>query len=116
MPRAATDKDGNKRAGGRHFLAPPLNPFSMGADTSSIDLWDSRPEEIVSVILRFLARGQAIMIGVSQDGGTVSIGVNTGEKQWSRKYAHDEGEWIGIWHEMHRFLESQGIGAKIDAK
>lgn len=114
MPRGASDKDGNRRSGGRHFLAPPLNPFSMGVDTDTIDLWDSRPEEIVSVILRFLARGQAIMIGVSREGDEVSVAVNVGDRQWSRKRARDEGEWIGIWHEMHRFLESQGIGEKLD--
>jgi hypothetical protein len=55
---------------------------------------------VTAVILGLLSRGQAVMFGVSRDGGTISIGVNVGEKQWSRKYVHDEGEWIAVIHEM----------------
>lgn len=104
MPRDSKFKDGGSVRGGRHYLAPAIDPWAADADTDGIENWDSRPDEIAEAILGFLARGQAIMIGVSTDGGTVSIGINTGPKKWSRQYARDGGEWIGIWHHLVRTL------------
>jgi hypothetical protein len=107
MPRARSDKDGGRTSGARHYLAPEVDPFSAGSDTERIEDWDTRPEEFVEVVLGFLGYGQAVMFGVSRDGGSVSVAINIGEKQWSRKHARDAGELIGIIHELALFLKEK---------
>jgi hypothetical protein len=64
---------------------------------------------LTKVVLGFLARGQALMFGVSRNGDAVSIGVNVGEKQWSRRTARDAGELIGIIHELALWLQQREI-------
>jgi hypothetical protein len=49
------------------------------------------------------------MFGVSRNGDAVSIGVNVGEKQWSRRTARDAGELIGIIHELALWLQQREI-------
>lgn len=107
MPRSQKDKDGGRIGGQRHYLAPDVDPFSSGASTNDVADWDTRPEEFVRVVMGFLGRGQAVMFGVSRDGGSVSVGVNVGEKQWSRRTARDEGELIGIIHELALWLRER---------
>jgi hypothetical protein len=117
MPRTYQDKDGSRRNTGRNPFAAAQDPDGVGADTERIANWDTRPEEVVRVILGFLQRGQAIMFGISRDGGVVSVAVNYGEKQWARKYAHDEQELIGVIHQLAVFLreeEAKETQAKLD--
>lgn len=106
MPHKPADKDGRGKGGGRHYLAPPVNPFSADADTEKIDEWDIRPDQLAEFVLGYLARGQAVMFGVSRDGGSVSIAVNIGEKQWARKHCVDAGEFIGVVYDAVRRLRA----------
>lgn len=109
MPHKPADKDGARLIGARHFLAPAIDPFSSGADTERINQWDTRPDEFVKVVLGFLARGQAVMFGTSYSGDAVSVAVSVGEKRWSRRTARDEGELIGIMHELALWLQQRDI-------
>lgn len=88
-------------------MAPPVNPFAASADTEKIDEWDIRPDQLAEFVLGYLARGQAVMFGVSRDGGSVSIAVNVGEKQWARKHCQDAGEFIGVVYDAVRRIRAE---------
>ena len=109
MPHKPLDKGGNRTNGSRHYLAPPVNPFAADASTDSISDWDIRPDQLAEFVLGYLGRGQAVMFGVSRDGGSVSIAVNIGEKQWARKHCVDAGEFIGVIYDAVRRLRIEEL-------
>ncbi len=109
MPHKPLIKDGGRTNGARHYLAPTVDPFSSDADVESIADWDIRPEQLAEFVLGYLGRGQAVMFGVSRDGGSVSIAVNIGEKQWSRKNVQDAGEFIGVVYDAVRRLRVEEL-------
>lgn len=109
MPRGSRPQDGEQRTGARHRYAPAIDPFSSSADTERIDCWDVRPDEMAQVILGYLNNGQALMFGVSSDGGAVRVGLAVGDKQWRWKTCSDAGEFIGVIHEMALALRIRAV-------
>lgn len=108
MPHKPAKDGGRTNATGRHFLAPPVDPFSSNASVDRISDWDIRPEQLAEFVLGFLGNGQAVMFGVGKDGRSVRVAVNFGEKDWRGETVRDAGEFIGVvYAAVRRLREAQ---------
>lgn len=75
-----------------------LTTWGASADASAegVAEWDIKRDTFVDVMMAMLSDGLGVWLGVTRDGGAVSITLVDGDHK-ERKYVHDSVEWDDFW-------------------
>ena len=102
-----------KRTGVEKAIPNPVDRIdwfrTANSGTEGIGEWDIKQEQMADAILSLLASGCAIMLGVTSDGGAVSVTIYSGDVK-TRKYVTDAIELDDCLAAVVATARARGLG------